>query len=386
MRIVIDVSPVMDRPLTGVGWRTVCLIKALLERNDGFDIRLFAARSRNTPRTEFPFSSGFSRSVILPYFRRLKSLLWPTVEWPPIEWFCGKTDLAHGTFHDVPPSRRAIRLVTIHDLSFCLYPETHTPATLRVQTRLLDHAVRRADAFEAVSESCRTDLIRVLNVPAGKIHVVPGGVWLEEFEDPMDESALAAQRRRLGLTREYLIHLGTIEPRKNLPRLIEAYGRIRERFREYPQLLLVGAPGWMAAPTLDAIQVHGAGDDIILAGYAPREQAVLLLRGAAACVYPSVYEGFGLPVLEAMAARVPVIASNAAALREVAQDCCIYVDPSSVESIEAGLDEFLTCRDAAQQRTGRAYARAQTLTWRHSAEKLANLYKDLAAQRGIVPE
>jgi len=371
----------MDIPLTGVGWRTVYLIQAFLQQNNTFRVCLFAARSRKTSPTNFPFQEGFEKKVIVPYFRKLKSRLWPTLEFPPIEWFCGKTDLAHGTFHDLPATRKAIRVVTVHDLSFILYPETHTPETVSVQTRLVKHAVTHADAIEAVSESCKSDLMEVFNIPPEKIHVVPGGVKLEDYNAPMDVAALAQVKRALGISRNYFIHLGTIEPRKNLPRLLNAYARIRQRFHEYPQLVLVGARGWKADATLEAIKHHDFGNDVIVAGWVPRETAILLLRGAAACVYPSLYEGFGLPVLEAMAARVPVITSTTGALREVSGGNCIFVDPLNVESIEAGLDLFLAKPDMAATRAQAAYQRAKEMTWEASAVKLENLYRTLLKQK-----
>jgi len=381
VRLIIDVSSTMDHPLTGVGWRTFYLVDHFLKLNSRWDVCLFAARSRKTPRGQFPFKEGHSKAVIVPYFRRLKTLLWPTWEFPPIEWFCGKADLVHGTFHDLPASRHALRLVTVHDLSFLLYPETHTPKTVAVQKRLMEHAVRHADAFEAVSESCKRDLMNVFHIAPEKIHVVPGGVHLEEWQNPFHEADLAALKRRLNITREYFIHLGTIEPRKNLPRLLEAYARIRERFHEYPQLVLAGAKGWKSELTLEVLAQHNFGEDVIVTGYIPRSDAVLLLRGAAACVYPSLYEGFGLPVLEAMAACVPVICSTASALREVSDGQCIFVDPLSVESIEAGLDLFLNKRDLAKKRAESAYQRARTYTWDSSAKKLAALY-ELLITRG----
>ena len=368
----------MDRPLTGVGYRALHLLRALFTRNDGFDVRLFAARARNTPKSAFPFDHGFTRQTTVPYFRRLKTVLWPSVEWPPIEWFCGDVDLAHGLFHELPAARRALRLVTIHDLSFLLFPETHTKRTVALQTRLVRHCARRADAFVAVSESCKNDLIRTLDVSEDKVFVVPGGVCVEEFQAPVDARTVGALKQRLGLTRDYFIYLGTIEPRKNLARLLEAYARVRNARRDCPQLLLVGKTGWLSKQVLATLETLDAGNDVVHTGYLEREEALMLLRDATACVYPSLYEGFGLPVVEAMAARTPVITSNAAAVVEVSGGTCLHVDAEDVDAIEDGIVQVLDAPDAAKRRAEGAYARAGTMTWHRSAEKLAQVYTTLA--------
>lgn len=213
-----------------------------------------------------------------------------------------------------------------------------TSRSIQRQTRLIRHCARRADAIIAVSQSCKNELAARLALPSERIFVVPGGVRLEEFGGALDQAALDGLKKRLGVEREYFIHLGTVEPRKNLPRLLEAYARLRARRRDAPQLLLVGHPGWKSEETFQAIERLRLGGAAIHAGYLGRAEAVLLLRGARACVYPSIYEGFGLPVLEAMAGRTPVLASMDPAIMEVSGGTCLHVDALSVEDIETGMD------------------------------------------------
>jgi glycosyltransferase involved in cell wall biosynthesis len=196
---------------------------------------------------------------------------------------------------------------------------------------------------------------------------------LAEFDAPPDTARLDGLRRRFGLDRPYWIHLGTIEPRKNLPRLIRAHGRLRARRADCPPLLLAGAEGWKAEETLAA--AAGAPGGVTLTGYLDRADAVALLRGAAGCVYPSLYEGFGLPVLEAMAARVPVLASNAAALVELSGGACLHAEATSEDALEEGLERLMDDTAGSRERVAAGHARARERTWDHSAALLAAAYR-----------
>jgi len=326
-------------------------------------------------------ASRATRLRTLRWPTRLKQLMWTRLAWPPLETFTGPIDIAHGAFHLLPPARAARHAVTVFDLSGIRYPETHTAASVKTHARLLRHAIPRADALIAISESCKADLVALLDAPAEKVHVVHGGVSLEEFAGPLDPAALEAAKRKFGVTGDYFIHLSTIEPRKNIPRLLEAYARLRARHRDCPVLLLAGGKGWKYGPVFEAIARHGLEDAVIHTGYVSREDAVLLLRGAFACVYPSLYEGFGLPVLEAMAARVPVLTSNVSSLPEVVGDAGILVDPERVDAIEAGLEDLLQHHGAAVARADAGYERASRFTWRHSAAALVGVYRSLVGRR-----
>ena len=183
-------------------------------------------------------------------------------------------------------------------------------------------------------------------------------------------------RQAHGIDGDYIVHLGTIEPRKNLVRLCEAFKDLRQRRKDVPKLVIVGAVGWNAGPILAAIAALGSS--ATRPGYLSRADAVLLLRGARACVYPSMYEGFGLPVLEAMAARTPVVTSKVTALPEVAGGAALYVDPFDSESIARAIEDLLDDPAAAAARVATGRQRAEAMSWDSSAEKLASLYKTLA--------
>jgi glycosyltransferase involved in cell wall biosynthesis len=377
----------LDSDLTGVGYAALYQFSALVEhlnktnQRARFDFRLVAARPRKAYRSLGPLNEAFSRRAVVPYARRLKYYLWSYLEWPPVEWFSGPVDIAHNFFHQLPAARTAMRLVTIHDLSFFRVPETHTRKTVQLQRLLIAQCARRADLCIAVSHSCRNDLIELLGMDEDRIRVVHGGVNLAEAETQMDPSALEQLKKRQGITRPYFIHLGTIEPRKNLPRLLRAYKRLRDRKSDFPQLVLVGKPGWLCEPTFRTLEDLNLKGDVVCCGYLPREEAFALLRDALACVYPSLYEGFGLPVLEAMAARTPVIASNMASLPEVVGDTGVLVDPTSIDEIEAALESAQRQQgsEATQTRVRAAFERAHRFSWERSAQALADVYRSVVS-------
>ncbi|MFO7974877.1 MAG: glycosyltransferase family 1 protein [Candidatus Hydrogenedentota bacterium] len=374
LRVALDLSCALEGPLTGVGYAAWRQAHALASLEAPLDLRLFATRARGGAIPE-DLRRNFTRCFATPCARRLKLFLWTRYNWPPLEWFCGEADIAHGMFHGLPAARNAKRMATIHDLVVFRYPETHTVSTVRTHQRLLIHAARYADALIAVSESCRQDVMGLLDVPPDKVFVVPNGVCLEEFEGELDSSALAHCKERLGVASDYWLYIGTIEPRKNLCRLLEAYRRVMERFPECPDLLLAGRRGWYADPVFKAISDLRLEEKVKHAGYLPRSDVILLLRGAAGCLYPSLYEGFGLPVLEAMAARVPVLTSNVSALPEVIGPYGVLINPEDVDELESGLETLLTRSEMCAQMVEQAYERAQGFTWESSAKRLMEVYE-----------
>ena len=375
--VALDVSCAAETPVTGIGYAAIYQLRALFARNDPrFRFALFAAGGRGGRAVLERELGAQPRSVFVPYARLAKYYAWNALNWPPIEWATGHARIAHNLCHQVPAVSHATTVVTVHDLSAFRHPETHTPRMVHVQQTLLRHTAARADRIVAVSEHCKSELVELLGVQADRIHVIHNGVNTAEFDAPFDERRLNELKREHGIDGEFIVHLGTIEPRKNLVRLCEAYGQLRGRHGGMPKLVIAGAVGWDAASSLDAIAALGA--DAVRPGYLSRADAVLLLRGARACVYPSIYEGFGLPVLEAMAARTPVVTSNGSALPEVAGEAALYADPNDASAIAAAIERVLDDPVSAADRVAIGRQRAETFSWASSAEKLASLYATLA--------
>ncbi|MCC6796001.1 MAG: glycosyltransferase family 4 protein [Candidatus Hydrogenedentes bacterium] len=376
IQVALDVSCAAESPITGIGYAAIYQLRALFAREDpDFHFALFAAGGRGGAAILDRELPGRPARFI-PYARLAKYYAWNNLNWPPIEWFTGPARIAHNFSHQVPATSRAIKVVTVHDLSMFRHPGTHTARAVEVQQTLLRSTAKRAGHIVAVSESCKSELIDVLHVPADRIHVIHNGVNTAEFDAPFDARRVNELRQTHNIQGDYIIHLGTLEPRKNLVRLCEAYKQLLGRRDELPKLVIVGAVGWGADPILEAIA--SLGDAVVRPGYLSRADAILLLRGARACVYPSIYEGFGLPVLEAMAARTPVITSNVSALPEVAGEAALYIDPVNSDSIAHAIEQVLDDPAAAAARVATGRARAESFSWETSAAKLADLYRDLA--------
>ncbi len=381
LRIGLDLSCTAETPLTGIGYAALHQIQALAEINPRCALSIFAAGgsdARELIGRQFP---SITHKHVFPRARLAKYYAWTRLQWPPIEWFCGEIDIAHNLCHATPATKRARRVVTVHDLSVFRHPETHTPRTIEVQTTLLRQSIAKADHLIAVSKFTKQELVDVLDADPDSITVVPNGVDIDAFQQEIDEDAFEALRKKLSLPGPYFMYLGSIEPRKNIVRLIEAYAQLRERTPDCSKLLLAGNPAWGSDPILETIARHTKNGDIVQAGYLDRADIIMLLKNAIACVYPSLYEGFGLPVLEAMAAGTPVVASATPAITEVADGAAMLVLPDDTDALTEAMRDALD--NPSADRITRGMQRARELTWDKSAEQLVACYQHIA-DHGII--
>ncbi len=286
-------------------------------------------------------------------------------------------DLFHGTDNLLPAFRRVGTVLTLHDFVFRLFPRTTAPLNRLYLKLAMPHFLRRADALIAVSNSTRMDAERLYGVTPQRVHVVPLGVS-ERFA-PRDPGAV---RRSLGdryrLPVDFLLHVGALEPRKNLQVLLEA---LRWMGDERPTLVLAGPPGRGVREIRDdAAAVYGDGRVISL-GPVPEEDLPGLYSLARAFVFPSLYEGFGLPVLEAMACGTPVLCSKAAALEEVVGDGALRVDAEDVAGWAEAVRALWSRSGLRQELRRRGFRRARGFTWAATAQKTLEVYKEVHARR-----
>ncbi|MFW5691505.1 MAG: glycosyltransferase family 4 protein, partial [Chloroflexota bacterium] len=276
-----------------------------------------------------------------------------------------RLDLLHSVDF-IPPHRGARRhVITVHDLTFLHYPQHKDRAARRYYNDQIAWAVRRADHILAVSEATRQDLITMLSVPADRITVQPHGV------DPRYQPQSVEAVRLLGLPNTYLLHVGTLEPRKNIPALLDAYTRLDDP----PPLVLAGQVGWLFDETLARIkQMQADHVPVILRDDIADAALPALYSGALALVIPSFYEGFGLPALEAMACGTPVIASNTSSLPEVVGDAGRLIDPQDVEALAGALRVATTDAGWRGEASTRGLARAAAFTWARSARIALDVY------------
>jgi glycosyltransferase involved in cell wall biosynthesis len=376
MRIGIDYTAAV-RQGAGIGRYTRGLIGALPQVDSENTYRLFVA-GRGV-RGLVPSAPNF-RTCWVPLTDREMSLAWQRLRLPiPIDLCLGRLDLFHSPDFVLPPLLSGRRVLTVHDLSFLRVPECAHPVLRAYLERVVPRSVRRADLVLADSECTRRDVVDLLQIPAERVWVVYPGVE-ERFQPVTDQEALAGARRRLGLERPFILGLGTLEPRKNLARLIAAFARLVQRRHLPHELVIVGGKGWLYEPIFAQARDSGVEGRVRFAGYVPDVELPALYTLAACLAYPSFYEGFGLPVLESMACGTPVVTAQTSSLPEVGGEAVIYVDPYDTESLAEGLD--LALHDETLRARLRAAGRhqAQRFTWERAARELLAAYH-VAADR-----
>ena len=268
------------------------------------------------------------------------------------------------------------QVITVHDLSFVRYPETLPVWKARYLRWFTRWSVQRAHKVIAVSESTRQDLLRWLALPATKVVTVPNGVS-DRFH-PLADADVQAWRERRGLPDAFFLFVGTLQPRKNLETLVRAYARWRSRTTgpAWP-LLIGGARGWYYERLFALVQELGLGNEVQFLGYVPGEDLPYLYNAATVFVYPSLFEGFGLPVLEAMACGTPVIVADTSSLPEVVGDAGVRVPPLDVEAWADALAEMYEDAQRRREFGERARRRASAFSWERTAALTLNVYRDV---------
>jgi glycosyltransferase involved in cell wall biosynthesis len=292
-------------------------------------------------------------------------------------FFKDRVQLTHFFGFFVPPGISGKKVVTIYDMVYKVYPETMKYAIKLLFKLNLNKSCQRADKIITISEFSKNEIIRYLNVNPDKISVVPCGVDLEYFRPINDVSLIEEIKKKYKIPSEYFLYLGTLEPRKNIERLIDAYNQLKIRYSNIPKLVLAGQTGWLYKTIFEKVMNLQLENDVLFLGYVFREDLVPLLCGAFAFVFPSLYEGFGMPPLESMACGVPVLTSNVSSLPEVVGDAAIMVDPLSIDEISDGLEQLLTKEELRKELSIRGLERAKLFTWEKAACLTMHIYKSL---------
>jgi glycosyltransferase involved in cell wall biosynthesis len=282
-------------------------------------------------------------------------------------------DVLHVQF-TAPPAAPCPVVVSIHDLSFEHLPQTFKRRS-RSQLRLtVRYSVRQAARVIVPSEYSRTDLKATYKIPAEQIDVVP--LAAANYFKPAPEKELQRVRQTYGIEGEYILSVGSIQPRKNLSRLIAAYARLRTTWAngKLPRLILVGKQAWLYDETLRTIAAAGVKDSVILTGYVPTADLPALYTGALCFAYPSYFEGFGIPPLEAMSCGTPVLTGNRTSLPEVVGDAALMVDPFDVESLAAGLRKLGEDSDFRRALSVKGLDQAERFSWQKTAASTLNIY------------
>jgi glycosyltransferase involved in cell wall biosynthesis len=361
MKIGIDISQVVYEGF-GIATYTRKLVETLLQIDNENKYTLFFSSLRRNLKSEFK-GAKVIKFKIPP---TILDILWNTLHQIPVEIFIGDTDIFHSSNWIQPPSR-AKKVTTIHDMLIYKFPETIHPKIMSTQKRHLEWVKKECDLIISDSESTKEDIINFLGIPKEKIRVVylaPG----EEFKITQAEERIGEVKKKYGISDEYLLTVGSREPRKNLSRIIQAFNEIKKK--ENISLIIAGNFRW-GEKTMDSFGIKTIG-------FVNQADLPALYAGAKLFVYPSLYEGFGLPILEAQSTGCPVLTSDKGSLKEIVGDTATIVNPEDSLSIQKGIEEILSLdKKNLEKMKFKGKRNAQLFTWEKTAQKTLCVYKEL---------
>lgn len=369
--IYVDVSAAVHSR-AGLGRYSERLARAL-RAEVGERIALFynQGKGANPPAALLPFSR---RSVKLGYKPWRLAVLMGHLSHVRFDPLLPDAELFHSTEHLLLPLRQIPTVLTVHDLIYKLFPAYHKRLNYWYLNLAMPIFCRRAGAIIAVSEATKADIVEQYDVDPGKIHVVYEAA-ADHFRPPPVE-AIARVRERHHLPKSFLLHLSTIEPRKNLERLLEAFQIVRRDFPDL-ELVLAGSKGWLYDDFFARIEQEGLSEVVHPLGWVGDEELPAVIAAASLAVQPSLYEGFGLPILEEMASGQVVAASNSSSHPEVGGKAAAYFDPTDVAEMAAVIRRLLTDRAEYEERRRLGLEQAQKFSWQRAAQETVAVYESL---------
>ncbi len=367
MRIGIEITPLTHTP-TGVGYYVRHLLAAMVRLSDASALHGFASGVRPLDAEHIPIWY-----VRLPVPTRLLYQCWDIFGYPRVDRMLGGVDVYHAVNYVLPPVKRARRVLSIHDLSFVRYPEWTSPRIVSPFQRTIKRHAHEADAVITCSEATRQDIIELLDVPRERIHVIHDAA--DSLFHPVEPEKAARQvHEQLGIEPPYMLFVGTLEPRKNITGLLDAFARADVPHR----LLIVGGEGWGQDELPGHVARLGIEERVVFSGYIQDRTLFPALYSAAdAFLFPSWYEGFGLPILEAMACGCPVISSNTSSLPEVGGDAPYYVAPEDTDALTTAIEQLAADRAMRRRMREKGLLRARCFSWNTCAEQTLACYRSV---------
>lgn len=370
-RIGFDASALPPR-LTGAGNYIVELLRALHRLDLPLDLCVFCTAT-GRDQIGLPEKIGF-QYVTVPALHPALRLLWEQVRLPRLAKQ-HRLDLLHSPHYTRPLRLPCRSVVTLHDMTLFLFPELHTLPKRFFFRWMIRFSARSANALLTISESTRQDAMRILGIAPQRIHTTLLAA-LPEHQPVSDPDRLQATRQKYSLPEQFILYVGVLEPRKNLPVLFQAFAHLRSRFPGY-RLIIAGKPGWMVEQIKSQLEALQLGDSVQFTGYVQAEDLPVVYNLARVSVYPSLYEGFGLPVLESLACGTPVITTNVSSMPEAAGDAGLLVPPGDVPALEAALDRLLSDPAERERRSRLGLEHARSFTWERTAQETYQVYRQV---------
>ncbi len=376
MKVALNASQLLS-PLTGIGQYTLNLGHALRALNQ-VDMKFFYARAWSYELKAVPSRSvGFLKPLVkqwLPFPYELSRMVQQRLFTQGIKAF--GPELYHEPAF-LPFRFDGATVITVHDLSWVRFPETHPPARVRIMNKLMPSAIERAAHIMVDSDFVRAEVIGHYGVDASKVTTAP--LAARDVFRPRTLHERRATLARSGLRDEsYFLCVGTLEPRKNVELALRAHASLTQPLRRRFPLVIVGMQGWLASRLQREMKSPAERGELIFPGYLADEHLADLYCGASALLYPSVYEGFGLPPLEAMACGTPVVMSNASSLPEVGGDAAVMHEPHDVAALSRAMCRLVEDADFRRERSAASLAQAARFSWQRCAHETLSVYKKVA--------
>lgn len=376
MRIALEYTAGI-RQGAGIGQYVRSLVDAMLAQDTSNQYTLLTSGRRPTQERSFPVANNVQgRSIGIP--DRYLNILWYRWHVPLYaNYFTGPVDLYHGLDFGLPPLKgKARKVVTVHDLAFLEHPETAVPSLAAYLNKVVSEAVAAADAVAAISYATKQALITHYNVPPTKITIIPCGVG-PQFQRITDQILLEQTRHKFELQHPFIFSVGTLEPRKNHLGLIKAFYEAQKSKNAPAMLAIAGGKGWMYEETQRTVAELKLENKVRFLGRVSESELITLYSLADIFAFPSFFEGFGIPPLEAMACGTPVITSNTSSLPEVAGGAALLVDPHDIHAIAQAITEIMGNEPLQEDLRQKGYAQAQRYTWSQAASKMLSIYQQL---------
>lgn len=382
MRIGIDYSAAIVRDRTGVGNYCFQLVDSLLkiDKENSFLLYPFFYNHfyPDFKNVEIPHIGNFKVAFKkLPLPVKLMHKIWFDMKSSALkEYMLGNVDVVHSTTFCAPKlkGKRKRLVVTIYDLTVLTHPECHTAENIRVCTKGINDTVKYADEIIAISEYTKQDILNILKVPEERVTVTHLAAD-STYRQIKESETLERVRRVYKLPEKFVLFIGSLEPRKNIRTLIYAYARLPERFRKEFPLVIAGAKGWLNSDISQVVRDLHLEGKVLFPGFIDKEDISAIYSLATVFVYPSLYEGFGLPILEAMACATPVITSNTSSMPEVAGDAAKLICPNDVDGLTAALEDILDNEALRDEMRAKGLKRATNFSWDKCAKETIAVYK-----------
>lgn len=378
MRVLMDASPILGGRLGGVGYYCHNLALALGQMQNDVQVSFFYKRSsKKKKRTVLPDYPGVKElTTWYPYQN-----VWNVVgfHWPyllPLDWLVGDYELYHGTDSRGLPRSKMKQVVTFHDLAHLRCPETVSRKDLAMHTQQMPYFCKHSDRLIAVSESTKRDLVELIGVESGKIDVIPlaASAKYRTFND-QDADVLQQVRQKYRLPEQYVLFLGSLHPRKNIPNMLAAFAQVRKKEALPHHFVLAGMNLGAKAEIEQTVAKYQLEDIVHWIGYIEEADKPALYNGAALFSFVSLFEGFGLPVLEAMQCGTPVLTSSTSSLPEVVGDMRCCADPGDIDMMSARMQELLVNQELIYEARNNGLQRAETFSWTKTAQLTLETYR-----------